>query len=70
MPGRPSRLALEPSAAARWLAALVLIVSGKFAGDTAIEQVVFVTPNTLQCLTTPGLTKLGPGPAVLTIARI
>jgi ABC-type glycerol-3-phosphate transport system permease component len=27
MPGRPSRLALEPSAAARWLAALVLFVT-------------------------------------------
>jgi hypothetical protein len=46
------------------------IVSGKFAGDTAIEQVVFVTPNILQCLTTSGLTTLGPGPAILTIDRI
>jgi len=46
------------------------IVSGKFAGDTAIQQVVFVTPNVLQCLTPPGLTALGPGPAILTIARI
>ena len=46
------------------------IGSGKFAGDTGIEQVVFVTPNVLQCLTSPGLTTLGPGPAILTIARI
>ena len=46
------------------------IVSGEFAGDTGIQQVVFVTPNTLQCLTSPGLTALGPGPAILTIARV
>jgi hypothetical protein len=46
------------------------IGSGKFMGDTAIEQVVFVTLNALQCLTPPGLTTLGPGPATLTIARI
>ena len=46
------------------------IGSGKFAGDTAIEQVAFVTLNTLQCLTSPGLTTLGPGPAILAIARI
>ncbi len=43
------------------------ITSGEFAGDTAVEQVVFVTLNTLQCLAPPGITSLGPGPAVLTI---
>lgn len=43
------------------------ITAGRFAGDTAIEQVVFVTPNVLQCLAPPGLTALGPGVAVLTI---
>ena len=46
------------------------IVSGRFAGDTAIEQVVFVTPNTLECLASPGLTALGPGVAVLTIDKV
>lgn len=46
------------------------IVSGRFAGDTAIEQVVFVTPNALQCLAPPGLTALGPGVAVLTISHL
>jgi len=46
------------------------IVGGKFARDTAIEQVAFVTPNTLQCLTPSGLTTLGPGAAILTIDRI
>jgi hypothetical protein len=46
------------------------IVSGKFEGDTAIEQVVFVTLNTLQCLAPPGVTALGPGVAVLTIRRV
>lgn len=46
------------------------IVSGKFAGDTAIEQVVFVSLNTLQCLAPPGLTALGPGVAILTIDRV
>jgi hypothetical protein len=45
------------------------IVAGRFAGDTAIEQVVFATPNALQCLTPPGLTALGPGPAILTITH-
>jgi hypothetical protein len=43
------------------------IVSGRFAGDTAVEQAVFVTPNSLQCLAPPGLTTLGPGVVVLTI---
>ena len=43
------------------------IVSGRFAGATAVQQVVFVTPNTLQCLAPPGLTTLGPGASVLTI---
>ena len=43
------------------------IVSGEFSGDTAVEQVTFVTPSTLQCLAPPGLTTLGPGPAVLII---
>jgi hypothetical protein len=46
------------------------IVSGRFAGDTAIEQVVFATLNTLQCLAPPGLTALGPGAAILTIDRV
>lgn len=45
------------------------ITSGEFAGDTALEQVVFVTPNTLQCLAPPGVTALGPGPAILTISH-
>lgn len=43
------------------------IVSGEFAGDTVVEQIVFVTPSILQCLAAPGLTTLGPGPVVLTI---
>ena len=43
------------------------VVSGIFAGDTAVEQTVFVTPGALQCLTPPGLTALGPGAVVLTI---
>jgi hypothetical protein len=46
------------------------IVSGEFAGDTAIEQVVFATLNSLQCLAPPGLTALGPGVAILTIDRV
>jgi hypothetical protein len=45
------------------------ITSGRFAGDTAIEQVVFATPSSLRCLAPPGLTMLGPGIAVLTIGR-
>jgi hypothetical protein len=45
------------------------IVSGEFAGDTAVEQVVFATLNTIQCLVAPGLSQLGPGVAVLTIAQ-
>lgn len=43
------------------------VIGGKFAGATAVQQVVFVTPNTLQCLAPPGLTTLGPGVAILTI---
>lgn len=46
------------------------ITSGEFAGDTVVEQVVFVTPNLLQCLASPGLTGLGPGPAVLSISKL
>jgi hypothetical protein len=46
------------------------IVSGRFAGDTAVEQVVLVSPNPLQCLAEPGLTALGPGVAVLTIDKV
>jgi len=46
-----------------------VITAGEFAGDTAVEQVVFVTPNSLQCLAPPGLTSLGPGLAVLSIAH-
>lgn len=46
------------------------ILSGEFAGDTGIEQVVFVTLNSLQCLTSSGLTTLGPGAAVLTIDQL
>jgi hypothetical protein len=45
------------------------ITSGEFAGDTVVEQVAFVTPSTAQCLAAPGLTALGPGPAVLSITR-
>jgi hypothetical protein len=45
------------------------ITAGEFAGDTAVEQVVFVTPNTLQCLAPPGLTSLGPGLVVLSIVQ-
>lgn len=43
------------------------ITAGTFQGATAVQQVVFVTPNVLQCLAAPGLTVLGPGPSVLTI---
>ncbi|MFJ5032823.1 hypothetical protein ACIQB5_33210 [Streptomyces sp. NPDC088560] len=46
------------------------ITSGEFAGDTALEQVTFVTPTTLQCLNPLGLTALGPGPAVLTLTAV
>lgn len=46
------------------------ITAGQFAGDTAVEQVVLVSPNTLQCLASPGLTSLGPGPAVLIITAL
>jgi hypothetical protein len=46
------------------------IVSGEFAGDTVLEQVVFVTPSVLQCLVSPGLTSLGPGPIVLSISKL
>ncbi|MER5549514.1 hypothetical protein [Streptomyces sp. NPDC002589] len=45
------------------------ITSGEFAGDTAIEQVVFVTPTALQCAAPPGVTALGPGPAVLSLTH-
>jgi hypothetical protein len=45
------------------------ITSGEFAGDTVVEQVAFVTPSTAQCLAAPGLTALGPDPAVLSITR-
>jgi hypothetical protein len=45
------------------------ITAGRFAGDTAVEQAVFVTPSALQCLAPPGITALGPGPVVLTIAQ-
>jgi len=44
------------------------ITSGEFAGATAVEQIVYVTPSTLQCLAPPGLTTLGPGSVVLTIS--
>jgi hypothetical protein len=44
------------------------IVSGEFAGDTAVEQVASVTPNSLECLAPPGFTSVGPHAAVLTIA--
>jgi hypothetical protein len=46
------------------------IGSGRFAGDTAIEQAAFVTLNPLQCLAPEGLTTLGPGAAILTIDGI
>ncbi|HEX9545691.1 MAG TPA: hypothetical protein VF942_00045 [Acidimicrobiales bacterium] len=45
------------------------ITSGEFHGDTAVEQVAFATPSTLQCLAPPGLTSLGPGPAVVNITH-
>src|SRR5581483_11922869 len=44
--------------------------SGEFTGDTVIEQVVFVTPNALQCLAPPGLTQIGPGIATVTIDKL
>ncbi len=43
------------------------ITAGRFTGANAFQQVVFVTPNILQCLTSGGLTTLGPGVAILTI---
>ena len=46
------------------------IVSGQFAGATVIQQVVLVTPNSVQCLAPPGLTALGPGVSVLTINTV
>jgi hypothetical protein len=46
------------------------IVSGKFTGDTVVEQVIFVTPNIPQCLAPPGLTSLGPGLVVLNITKV
>lgn len=46
------------------------VTAGEFAGDTVVEQVVFVTPSLLQCLATPGLTSLGPGPVVLSISKL
>lgn len=46
------------------------ITGGRFAGDTAVEQVVFVSLSTLQCLAPPGVTSLGPGPAILTIDQV
>jgi hypothetical protein len=45
------------------------ITSGEFSGDTGVQQVVFVTPNALQCLAPPGLTTNGPGPTILSITR-
>jgi hypothetical protein len=45
------------------------ITKGEFSGATAVQQVVFVTPNTLQCLAPPGLTEIGPGPTTLSITR-
>ncbi|KAG0211848.1 ATP-dependent DNA helicase sgs1 [Mortierella sp. GBA30] len=44
------------------------IVSGEFAGDTVLEQVVFATPS-FQCLAPPGLTTLGPGPVVINLTK-
>jgi hypothetical protein len=44
------------------------IVSGRFAGDLALQQVVLATPSPLQCLAPPGLTALGPGATVLEVA--
>ena len=46
------------------------ITSGRFQGATAVEQAVFVTPNVTMCLTSGGLTALGPGPVVLTINHL
>jgi hypothetical protein len=45
------------------------ITGGEFQGDTAVEQVAFVTPNVAQCLAPPGLAGLGPGPALLSITH-
>jgi hypothetical protein len=46
------------------------VTDGEFAGDTGFEQVVFVTPSALQCLAPPGVTTLGPGPAVVNISGV
>ena len=47
-----------------------VITGGEFTGDRVVEQVAFVTPAAAQCLASPGLTTLGPGPVVLTIAGV
>ncbi|WP_163572367.1 hypothetical protein [Fodinicola feengrottensis] len=46
------------------------ITAGRFRGATAVEQAIFVTPNVTQCLTSGGLTALGPGPVVLTVNHL
>ncbi|KAG0204255.1 hypothetical protein BGX28_003750 [Mortierella sp. GBA30] len=46
------------------------ITDGEFAGDTALEQVVLLSLNTLQCLSPCGITKLGPGTIALTLTGI
>lgn len=43
------------------------ITAGRYAGATAVEQVVFASLDTLRCLTPAGLTTLGTGIAALTI---
>jgi hypothetical protein len=47
-----------------------VITAGEFAGDTAVQQVVFATPDAQACLTTAGLTQLGPGVSVLTVDEV
>lgn len=46
------------------------ITVGAFSGATVLQQVVFVTPNLLQCLAAPGLTSLGTGLSTLTITKL
>lgn len=46
------------------------ITAGRFHGATAVEQAIFVTPNVTNCLTSSGLSALGPGPVVLTINHL
>ena len=46
------------------------IAGGEFAGDTGLEQATFVTLSTLQCLASPGVTSLGPGPVVVNITGV